>query len=601
MRNPSSLLAIALLACFSLIHPFISNIAANEGVADYGQLQVSGTKIVAENGDTVQLQGMSLFWSQWEPKYYTKETLQWLQEDWCINVIRAAMAVESGGYLTKPTTEEAKIRTVVEAAIDLDMYVIIDWHDHNANDHQAQATEFFAKMARDYGQYPNVLYEIFNEPIEQDWDTIIKPYSEAVIDSIRAYDADNIIIVGSSSWSQDLHLVADNPITIDSNIAYTLHYYAGTHGQWLRSRADDAIEAGLPIFVTEYGTVDADGDGAINRGQAQAWWDWMEDNHISHCNWSVSDKNEGASIVFETASGDGNWTTADLRPSGEYVREYLISHCPGVPYFDCAGVEDGQARYDPCGVCAGGTTEIEPCERGPYNQEYQQIPGRLEVEFYDLGGEGVTYHDEDAANLGGWLRIKDGVDIEPIATGSDDYNIGWLQDGEWLEYTVDIAKTGLYRMTYLGASPDGEGSWKLQQNGVDVVEVKTIDLTGDWQAYKDLEHHQLVYLDSGRQVLRLEIISSGFNLGSIDFEWTDIQQSIQYLSGSNSKVYPNPAQNVLHIRTKQPRSQIVVRNVAGQNVLDLDWEAQQPIDISELTPGWYVVEVGSERLPFVVK
>lgn len=591
-----------ILLTLSGILTFSSQLMANEGVETYGQLQIQESQLTDSAGMAVQLQGMSLFWSQWEPKYYTKETLQWLQEDWCINVIRAAMAIESNGYLKYPEREEEKIRTVVEAAIDLDLYVIIDWHDHHAEQHQAEAIDFFARMAQDYGQYPNVIYEIFNEPIEQDWDTVIKPYSEAVVDTIRAIDPDNIIICGSSNWSQDLHKVADNPIVGYDNIAYTLHYYAGTHGAWLRDRADDAIAAGIPVFVTEYGTVDADGDGAINKGQSFAWWDWMEENSISHCNWSVSDKNEGASIVFESASADGNWDELDLRPSGTFVREYLISHCPGVPYFDCAGVEDGEARKDPCGQCSGGTTEIEPCLRAPYDQTPQIIPGILQVENYDLGEEGVTYHDNDAGNQGGWYRIRDGVDIEPIEEGSEDYNIGWLEVGEWLEYTVEIEKTQLYRVTFEGASPDGLGGWKLQQDGQDLSAATTLEMTGGWQAYKTQEHSELIPLDSGTHVIRLVITQSGFNLGSITFEGTNIQAGIHDSKNGHLKVYPNPAKEVIWVADSDVTDTYELYTVAGQLIKSWSGErASQGLSLAGVPAGYYVLSGKTAVTPIIVR
>src|SRR5690606_15786452 len=96
---------------------------------------VEGNKIMDESGTPVQLRGMSFFWSQWIGKYYNREAVKWLKDDWRCTVVRAALSVEHGGYLENPEAEKAKIKTVVEAAIEEGLYVIIDWHDHEAEKH----------------------------------------------------------------------------------------------------------------------------------------------------------------------------------------------------------------------------------------------------------------------------------------------------------------------------------------------------------------------------------------------------------------------------------------------------------------------------------
>ena len=91
------------------------------------------------------------------------------------------------------------------------IYVIIDYHAHTAHENRPQAQAFFADMARRYGNTPNVLYEPYNEPLDVSWAKVLKPYHEAVIDSIREYDPDNIVIVGTRNWSQQVAEAAANP------------------------------------------------------------------------------------------------------------------------------------------------------------------------------------------------------------------------------------------------------------------------------------------------------------------------------------------------------------------------------------------------------
>ena len=137
----------------------------------HGALQVQGSKIIGTNtGDPSQLRGMSLFWSQWEgSKFYNANVVNTLVDDWKVNVIRAAMGITPGAYLSNPTREKNKVIAVVDAAIAKGVYVIIDWHSHDAHNEEMEAKAFFAEMAQLYGEYPNVIYEVYNEPLNVSW------------------------------------------------------------------------------------------------------------------------------------------------------------------------------------------------------------------------------------------------------------------------------------------------------------------------------------------------------------------------------------------------------------------------------------------------
>jgi len=196
-------------------------------------LSVLGNKIVDKDGQPVQLRGMSFFWSQWMDKYWNAATVDFLADDWGCTLVRAAMGVESGGYLDNPNGEKAKVIAVVDAAIAKGIYVIIDWHDHHAENHVEQAKAFFAEMAQRYGQYPNVIFETYNEPLQVDWSGVIKPYHDQLVPVIRSYAPDSIIVLGTKTWSQDVDEAAQNPVQ-GTNLAYTLHFYAATHKGYLR-------------------------------------------------------------------------------------------------------------------------------------------------------------------------------------------------------------------------------------------------------------------------------------------------------------------------------------------------------------------------------
>jgi endoglucanase len=285
----------------------------------YGALKVTGNKIVGKDNTPVQLRGMSFFWSQWMGKYYNNSCVKWLKDDWNCNVIRAAMAVEEGGYLTNPELEKKKVFDLVDAAIANGLYVIIDWHDHHATDHLEEAKIFFAEVAQKYRDKPNVIYEPFNEPLQISWASAIKPYNQAIIDTIRHHDPDNLIICGTPTWSQDVDIAANDPLT-GTNIAYTLHFYSGTHKQLLRDKAKVALNKGVALMVTEFGTTDATGDGFVNKEETALWLSFMDENKLSWCNWSVADKSESSAALVPGASANGGWLINQITSSGSFIR-----------------------------------------------------------------------------------------------------------------------------------------------------------------------------------------------------------------------------------------------------------------------------------------
>lgn len=290
-------------------------------VKENGRLSVNGSHLVNEKGEITVLRGVSFGWHNWWPRFYNPEAVKWLAEDFQCDVVRAAMGVgPRGSYLDRKEWSLEKIESVIRGAIENDIYVIIDWHSHQI--HTEAAKEFFAEMAQKYGSFPNVIYEIFNEPVRDSWEKV-KEYSIELIKAIREHDPDNIILVGSPHWDQDIHIVADSPIEGFSNLMYTVHFYAATHKKELRDRADYAIGKSIPVFVSECAGMEASGNGPIDYESWDAWIDWMETNQISWVCWSISDKNETCSMLKTSASDYGNWKEEDLKESGLKTREKL--------------------------------------------------------------------------------------------------------------------------------------------------------------------------------------------------------------------------------------------------------------------------------------
>ena len=326
MNTPTYVLGLAI--CDSKNQP-VSVIGADpvqqqKGRAKVTWLTVNGTRLLGDGGAPVVLRGISTHGLQWFGQFANPTAIKSIRDDWQMSLIRAAMMTgpNQNGFIANRGLADT-VTKLVDSAIELGMYAMIDWHilaDNNPNTYKAEAIAFFTDMAKRYGNSPNVIFEICNEPNgDVTWQRDIKPYAQDLIGAIRRYAPKNIIIVGTSTWSQDVDIAADSPLT-GTNIMYALHFYAGTHKQDFRNRADKALAKGLPIFVTEWGISDASGGGGVFADEATLWLDFLAKRQISWVNWNLSDKNESSSALRPGAKPTGPWTQQDLSESGRFVK-----------------------------------------------------------------------------------------------------------------------------------------------------------------------------------------------------------------------------------------------------------------------------------------
>ncbi|CDA30229.1 endoglucanase [Clostridium sp. CAG:492] len=294
-------------------------------VGKHGKLSVEGTKIVDKNKQEFQLKGVSTHSIAIYSQYINEETFKEMRDNWNINVIRIAMYSNPNDGYTKEL--HSKVKEAVNYATDLGLYVIIDWHilqDNNPNTYKNEAISFFEEMANEFKNNKNVLYEICNEPNgDVTWDKDIKPYAEEVISKIRAIDTNAIIIVGTPKWSQDIDIVANNPITDYENIMYTLHFYAATHKDELRKKLKIAHEKGLPIFVTEFGISDASGNGTISQEEGDKWIELLNSYNISWVCWNLSNKNETSAILNSNCNKTTDFQESDFSQQGKWLLKKL--------------------------------------------------------------------------------------------------------------------------------------------------------------------------------------------------------------------------------------------------------------------------------------
>lgn len=301
-------------------------------VSQHGQLSVKNGQLVDKSGKGYQLRGMSTHGLTWFPEFVNESAFKTLRDDWNTNVVRLAMYVDEWGngqcYMGNKSGSLELLEKGVDICIKLDMYVIIDWHVLNPGDpskYTNEAKSFFEKVSKRYAKYPNVIYEICNEPNGgASWSGNIKPYAEKIIPVIRKNAPNSVIIVGTPTWSQEIDKPLSDPLSY-KNVMYAFHFYAATHAG-LRSNVENCVAQGLPVFVSEFGTCDASGGGANDFNETQKWLSYFDKQGISYCNWSICNKDETCSVLRPGTSANGNWSESDLTENGKWMRNWFRKH-----------------------------------------------------------------------------------------------------------------------------------------------------------------------------------------------------------------------------------------------------------------------------------
>ena len=321
MKKPVILLLNLLLALYGY---------SQTPVSINGQLKVVGTKLTNQNGYPIQLRGMSTHGIQWYEGCITDVSLDTLTRDWGADILRVSMYIQEGGYETNPSYYTSLVKRFVDKATARGLYALIDFHmltpgDPNYN--TSRAITFFTDIANTYKNNNNVLYEICNEPNGVSWSGI-KSYAEQIIPVIRAIDNDAVICVGTRAWSSfglsegsTAQEILNNPVNA-SNIMYSFHFYAKSHQDYYLNHLEWAADR-LPVFVTEFGTQEASGDGPNDFTMGQRYIDLMRNKKISWTNWNYSD-NPLSGAVWTSGTCAGNvWSTGRLKEAGLFIRNNM--------------------------------------------------------------------------------------------------------------------------------------------------------------------------------------------------------------------------------------------------------------------------------------
>ncbi len=280
---------------------------------------------------------------------------------------------------------------------------------------------------------------------------------------------------------------------------------------WLRMRAVGDSKYNESVWVQFNDAVNGSGAPIFRSGSTSALlvnlenctgcgvsgWGWQDDAH-----WM------GQSPIVRFPSTGTHTIRIQIREDGVQVDQIVLSP---VAYLNSApGAIVDDHTVVPKGATGGGGTTAQT---SPFNGTPAPIPGALQVEGYDNGGEGIAFHDLDPWNAGGIYR-NEGVDIAWASGGTG--LVGWVGAGEWLNYSVDVQSGGAYTAEFLVASAGQGGRFHIEMNGSDVSGPITVPETGGWQSWRTISAR--VHLDAGRQVLRLVMDQNGqWAVGNFDW------------------------------------------------------------------------------------
>lgn len=305
-----------------------------DGILRHGKLQVKDGRLLNENGEQIQLRGVSSHGLTWFPRYTNGASLRFWKEAGA-NVFRASMySDQHRGYIYYPEESSNYLYLAVENALANDMYAIIDWHilyDANPLEHMEAAKDFFEAAAAHYEENPGIIYEICNEPNgETTWEDVTE-YAHEIIPVIREYAPEAIILVGMPNYCTDFKPVLEDPLPYE-NIMYTYHQYVNGEGKAYDAYAlEKMLERRLPIFVSEWGVGLKARDAEGNDFRAsEEFLDRLEEAKVSWVVWALSNKNDSHGLIRHDSRVYGDFTRQDLSEVGAYVYDRLKKQTPRI-------------------------------------------------------------------------------------------------------------------------------------------------------------------------------------------------------------------------------------------------------------------------------
>ncbi|MBT1696389.1 cellulase family glycosylhydrolase [Fulvivirgaceae bacterium PWU4] len=643
------------LCLIGIVLLFMSTFA----VAQKPWLHVDGNQIRDPEGNPVTLRGVSVLPNEHnnECNYCNRkplsEIIAWQADStrgWYSRIVR--LPITTAKVQDPATSFATHIDPFVQQAVALGQYVIVDLqlvanfsYNGSSGIPQSRVMDFWKYVAPRYANNPNVIFEVFNEPISPDCWTCWKEYIQPVVDSIRAVAPNNLIFMGNPQWSTRVNEAVTNPIA-GNNIVYVYHLYpnqGAASATNLDAKFGNASQT-IPITLTEFGwNSSAEFSNSVTYGTTSGWGqpfrEYMDANPQISWQGFIFD-NFWKPQVF-----DYGWNLMSGENQGQFLKDWLYEkryhQQPGGAFaypptaafthkttglttnFDATRSSDGNnpiATYtwdfgdgtQGTGItvnhtyAANGTytvtltvadsvntaddqqqiVSVDGQGRSPFTTHV--IPGVIQAENYDYGGEGIAYHDTDSVNNGSVYR-SNGVDISAPTDSVGGHHVNAIAAGEWLEYSVATITAGTYDIKFRISSSNSS----IQTKSITVILGGTIlgtvvpGYTGDAYDWGTITLRNVSLAAASNQILRLEFGGGSFSLNYLSF------------TPSTPPVVPSRLKPWLHVdgnKIKDPQGNLVT--LRGVSVLpnehnnECEYCNRKPLDEiiawqGDTTRGWY--------------
>jgi aryl-phospho-beta-D-glucosidase BglC (GH1 family) len=547
-----------------------------------------------------------------------------------------------------------RVEQVVDWALKRKLIVIINAHHETwlkekyTADNMARFDSIWSQIAvRFKDKSDSLLFEMLNEPKGMTM-TQVNGLNTRILSIIRKTNPTRIVLFSGNEWS-NIDPMVNAAVPNDPYLIGYFHSYdpypfglvgTGTYGSASDYAASKAIFDkaqswsalhNIPVIIGEFGSVKACDynsrmrhyasitEQALNHNVAFAVWDdggdfaiyqrssrtWNElkdiliytykesptsfvssvndDNTVS-LSW-INRTSANDSIVVERRIGSGSFIDIDTIASAQTTYTDLSTVVGNSYYYRLrTHLGDTMLYSYPTKV------SVVAVERTPYKGKSFTIPGKVEAEYYDKGGEGLTYHDTDEANQpSSILRPSEAVDIE-MHTDSG-YHVAYVAAGEWIEYSVNVQSAGNYRVTARIASQNGGGKLGISFDGSKKAQL-VVPKTTDWTNFEEVS--STVQLEAGEHILRIGIDAlPEYNIDYLTFD-NVTGLSVAEAEGS-VQLYPNPVMNKFTVSCKiadPVRADIV--DVYGKCVKSVLLQGKtNTVDVSDLISGIYIIRISN--------
>ena len=452
-------------------------------------------------------------------------------------------------------------------------------------------------------------YDLLNEPARAGVANTLRNIYEQAIDSIRSVNQNHMVII-EGNWYGNDHTGLFPPF--DSNIVYSFHHYVGgindTTTMYNQYRNGIALQYNVPLWVGEFGENSNHWANGIKNffNKNNIGWSWWNFKSVERISSLFSYK-----VTDEYQKLINYWGGAGVKPDTMEAFAGLMSMANNL-------------HFDSCKVNIGLTRALTDTTFNSKNKSYSDFfaPGLLPAIDYDTGNNNVAYFDNQSEDPNkfspdtkswnnGWSYRNDGVDIGISDGGTGNYHVGWIENGEWIKYSVKSKNPNNYNVFAEISSYSGDGNiLGTTELGDTLGPISIPSTAGIGDGWRIIKLGNISIQE--KITLKFEAINGGFDFKNIIFNEMDIS-SIP--TNFNLICYPNPLNSNLNIQWESSfasKTEIKIFDLIGNKVFEknliavkgfnkLNWNLKSSQDYEKVSSGVYLLKIKNTNSSLVKK